>query len=444
MKNFCISKLRIILDLLLILLLNIFMYSSHGQESHATGIPSRDEVQLHVIESGNPWRPPFGIDRIGRSFDVIVVFQSRELLSGEYLLAGYLDCKEVSRKTLHFVNKTPFTIRMHTAEAENQSTLFSVSNHAKKDIAFAGRPLFTEKIDQLALLFTGNGKDTIELARQAIKLKDFEAEVVARPDKVINPVDLGAILVPYDWLLLAGGQKANVTVAGLKRTSNISNSRITAWYCSAPKNKVIEPLSLTQGSIVKKEMTLPPCSKSLETDTLRVSIEDAEGKELWHKQIIVMIVPDPPVLPSFGAIKTKLRYDSPVINIVDGKNVPLDYDELWKPEFEDVVVCLPNGSRWVFWRGTSYIPIWAGKYNTCLSYEWAERISPNIGFTDCPEPLMDKELRYSRVEIVESTSARIHIRWSYQLQGQWRFDSGRLLFLSRWIWNSCPYSEVNS
>jgi hypothetical protein len=28
--------------------------------------------------------------------------------------------------------------------------------------------------------------------------------------------------------------------------------------------------------------------------------------------------------------------------------------------------------------------------------------------------LMDKELRYSRVEIIESTSARIHVRWSYQ------------------------------
>ena len=27
---------------------------------------------------------------------------------------------------------------------------------------------------------------------------------------------------------------------------------------------------------------------------------------------------------------------------------------------------------------------------------------------------MDKELRYGRVEIVESTSARVHVRWSYQ------------------------------
>ena len=27
---------------------------------------------------------------------------------------------------------------------------------------------------------------------------------------------------------------------------------------------------------------------------------------------------------------------------------------------------------------------------------------------------MDKELRYGRVEIIESTTARVHVRWSYQ------------------------------
>src|SRR5262249_8408893 len=36
------------------------------------------------------------------------------------------------------------------------------------------------------------------------------------------------------------------------------------------------------------------------------------------------------------------------------------------------------------------------------------------GTVDCVEPLMDKELRYRRVDIVESTAARVHVRWSYQ------------------------------
>ena len=92
----------------------------------------------------------------------------------------------------------------------------------------------------------------------------------------------------------------------------------------------------------------------------------------------------------------------------------MKYDDLWRSKFQDVVVCLPNGGRFVFWRGASYVPFWASQHNTGLTYEWAERLSPNVGFVDCPEPITDKELRYSRVEIVESTAARVHVRWTYQ------------------------------
>ena len=49
-----------------------------------------------------------------------------------------------------------------------------------------------------------------------------------------------------------------------------------------------------------------------------------------------------------------------------------------------------------------------------MSYEWAETSPPKDGYTDCVEPLMDKELRHGRVHIVESTPARVHVRWSYQ------------------------------
>ena len=85
-----------------------------------------------------------------------------------------------------------------------------------------------------------------------------------------------------------------------------------------------------------------------------------------------------------------------------------------RPQLEDVVVRLPNGARFVFWRGSSYIPFWAGRHNTGACYEWAEIISQPPGAVDCVEPLMDKELRYSRVAIVESTDARVHVRWTYQ------------------------------
>ncbi len=90
------------------------------------------------------------------------------------------------------------------------------------------------------------------------------------------------------------------------------------------------------------------------------------------------------------------------------------FEDGWDPSLEDIVVSLPNGSRFVFWRGSCYVPFWAGRCNTGLSYEWAETSPPADGFEDCVEPLMDKELRYGRVEVVESTPVRVHVRWSYQ------------------------------
>jgi len=53
----------------------------------------------------------------------------------------------------------------------------------------------------------------VEIARAPVKPPAFEADAKARPDTVIHPVDLGTIFVPADWLLLAGGQQAEVEVA---------------------------------------------------------------------------------------------------------------------------------------------------------------------------------------------------------------------------------------
>ena len=128
-----------------------------------------------------------------------------------------------------------------------------------------------------------------------------------------------------------------------------------------------------------------------------------------------MLVQQPPRWPAFGAVATKLRYDAPIsVCADDGTYSSTSFEQAWDPSLQDVVVALPNGSRFVFWRGSSYVPFWTGQHNTGLSYEWAETSPPADGFADCVEPLMDKELRYGRVTIVESTPARVHVRWSYQ------------------------------
>ena len=84
----------------------------------------------------------------------------------------------------------------------------------------------------------------------------------------------------------------------------------------------------------------------------------------------------------------------------------------------------------------SYIPFWAGEHNTGACYEWAEMLVAARGAVDCVEPLMDKELRYGRVEIVESTPARVHVRWTLPvdrpaLQGLGRRGRRGLLLLPR-------------
>ena len=130
-----------------------------------------------------------------------------------------------------------------------------------------------------------------------------------------------------------------------------------------------------------------------------------------------MLVQKPPRWPRFGATYTRLRYDAP-ISVRDprtGTFSSLKYEDGWAPARSGRGGLLPQrAARFVFWRGSSYIPFWAGKYNTGACYEWAEVISRLKDAVDCVEPLMDKELRYGRVEIVESTAARVHVRWTYQ------------------------------
>ena len=142
----------------------------------------------------------------------------------------------------------------------------------------------------------------------------------------------------------------------------------------------------------------------------------APAMSLWRKGIPVMLVHTRPPRPRFGATYERLRYDAP-ISVREpgtGKFSAMPYADGWKPELRDVVVWLPNGLDSSSGEGRSYIPFWAGLHNTGACYEWAEIISQPKGAVDCVEPLMDKELRYGRVEIVESTPARVHVRWSYQ------------------------------
>lgn len=350
------------------------------------------KVQLR-IEPGHPWLPPFGLERVGRTLHAVITGDQQQPPAGEFVLVGTRDGKEVSRNALSWIVKPT-----------------QVWDPAPVP-CYARVPLDAQPAEIVLLQKATPEAAPVELARQTITL---EAEAIAKPDKVTNPIDLGTVLVPADWLLLAGGQKAVVEMAAVNRNADPQAGRVLAWYESSPQQKVTASLLLAQGQKSQASLELGPCSSSLERDVLRVSIEGNDGRELWQKQIPTMIVPTPPACPTFGAVQTKLRYDAPVASFSEGKCSWLKYDELWDAKFQDVVVFLPNGGRFLFWRGASYIPFWCSRNNTGLTYEWAERLSPNEGFTDCPEPITDKVLRFSHVEIVESTAARVHVRWTYQ------------------------------
>lgn len=239
---------------------------------------------------------------------------------------------------------------------------------------------------------------------------DLEADAEARPDHLINPVDLGTILVPKDWLLLAGGQAALIDIAALSRRRDIPDGRVRVWFDGgAPVEAAIQ---LERNKRVSKTLELP-VTLAVDTTVLHVSIVE-HGRDLWNKDIRTMVVTKQNSWPAFGAVETKLRYDARIsLKEPGGDFSSIAFNQGWDSKFNDIVVFLPNGSRFVFWRGSSYAPFWAGLHNTGFSYQWAETIPPP-GYLDAVEPLQDKELRYSRVNVVESTSSRVHVRWMYQ------------------------------
>ncbi len=344
--------------------------------------PPRFTLQL---EPDHPWRPPFGLERVGRPISIRVESTTRPE-PGKYSVVTRCLGKEIASLPLTWPKASPYSVAL----------------------TLEGKP----RVDEIALMADG----ATELARLPIKLPDFEAAAIARPDEAVNPVDLGTILVPHNWLLLEPGKPATLEFAALSRNRHIAGARLTASNGAGPEVTVADPVHLPRGERISLKIPLPQASSEAERGQLRITLHDGLGKNLWNTSIPVMWARQIPKHPNFGATYERLRYDAP-ISVRDpktGKYSTLNYNRGWDQSLRDVVVWLPNGARFVFWRGSSYIPFWAGKFNTGACYEWAEILSQPKGAVDCVEPLMDKTLRYGRVEIVESTPARVHVRWRYQ------------------------------
>ena len=339
------------------------------------------------FDPGHPWRPPFGVDRIGLT-PVIVQFDGGTFPTKEHWLAAYRDGSEVDRRPLDVSGNPPFTAR----------------------VTFATSPA----PDELWLFAKDKDGKTVERARWKVERAAFEADAQAAADPVMNPVDQGAVLPPADWLVLGLEQKARVTVAAFSAKETISGAEVIAWFESDSDRPTKTAIELRKGIRSELKVSLPPPAFATDRDKLHVAIRDANGRELWHKTVTTMLIRQALKLPAFGAVETKLRYDYPVLSYSGPDEVTeIPYDKAWAPDRKDVVVSLPNGSRFVFWRGAAYTPFWAGKHNTGLNFEFAEAPERPDG-VDCVDVASDKELRRSRVEIIESTAARVHVRWTAQ------------------------------
>ncbi len=366
-------------------ILTVFFFLAFTAFSQGAANQLENGVDLR-FEPVHIWRPPFGLDRVGRSYDVLVSVPVSETRYADYQLISYSGGKELGREPVRFKAPGSDTVRVNLKESADE-------------VAITGK--------------NQNGQWKV-LARNKPELSSFEADATARPEIIRHPIDMGVILTPANWLLIDGGRNGIADIALINRKAGSGKFEIRAWYASQPDKGVTKSVTLPVNKKIISSITLPASPAYIEKDSLHITVVDERKSQVWEKSIRVMLVQKLQKWPGFGAVTTKLRYDVPITNIVDGRNQPFSYDTAWSPEKLDYIVFLPNGSRWVFWRGSSYIPVWVSKFNTGLSYEWAERISPNDGFKDCPEPLMDKQLRYGKVEIVESTNTRVHVRWNYQ------------------------------
>lgn len=239
------------------------------------------------------------------------------------------------------------------------------------------------------------------------------AEVHVEADPKVNPVDAGRFLEPSNEIIAQEGGVVRFRwrIAFLDKEARGATVvyRISSGGATQERTETIagEP-----GSYVSAVHTLGPLKTGAGTYSLDVELRC--GGEIAAKYHYGLHVVAKPQAKPFGAYYTSLRYDGDVhIFDADGDLQRVPWDDAWRMgSVSDVVVHFPQGFDYVFWRGASFIPMWAIG-NVAMTYEWVEAPGNADGAHDCVEPLQDKECRYSNVRIISSTPARVVVHWRY-------------------------------
>ena len=93
-----------------------------------------------------------------------------------------------------------------------------------------------------------------------------------------------------------------------------------------------------------------------------------------------------------------------------------NWDNMWRfSDHSDIVVEFDNNpSKFIFWKGVSYIPMLVNERNFWYSNEFNETWSTSGG-EGCQEPMSDKHVLYNHVRLLENTPARAVIHYRFPL-----------------------------
>ncbi|MDR1290501.1 MAG: LamG domain-containing protein, partial [Planctomycetaceae bacterium] len=162
-------------------------------------------------------------------------------------------------------------------------------------------------------------------------------------------------------------------------------------YMGNPQNKnvmrfhgLVDKLEITE-TIPDTAVLRQQIASTGKTGEQVLNFPDLPGKEIKQGQ--------------FGAFYMRLKYGD------DG------WESLWRvDDYPDVVVRFPNTPvKFVFWRGTSYVPAIVSENNIWVTDQCLEI----AGLGECYEALSDKQCRYSHVRIIENTPVRCVVHWRY-------------------------------
>jgi len=122
-----------------------------------------------------------------------------------------------------------------------------------------------------------------------------------------------------------------------------------------------------------------------------------------HPDMDARILPTGEDRGQFGAYYTHLEFYE-------------TWDNLWRfGAYPDVVVEFDESPcKFVFWRGTGYIPMLVNERGHWYSNEFNETWGRSGG-QGCQEPMSDKESYTNHARIIENTPARVVVQWRYPL-----------------------------